>query len=425
MLWNLSLPLTIIVTGNSSTSTSSADCNFSSPSTMLCPSLRSGLDAARHNNTGRPPTLLFNGSHELGDGGRLEIDVPGMRFVGSPSAIVDGGGASAIAKIRADGVVVENVLWRNGNASEAGPYGSPLIVQANDVIFRGGGCDRMTGVNGGCIFFLHARARIENGATFSHCYAAGAGAGGGGGAIYNDGGLLTIADTIFRHCSAREGGGAIWTNEAVMTVSNTIFESNAANQGAAWFHYGTEGNVNFFNCTFRRNIAHDMGTGTWHAGVLFTDRLERFVVADSLFEENQGGCIYTFLGQSQLQLRNTKFIRNTNASHGAALANDGGTVTVRDCFFDQNSAIESGGVLFNLGPSTHGMPSMMHVENSTFTINNTAGGEGALVMNKAEGHVIITNHSVVLVNNASQGTPARLAKLFAHSVVDSVDVVVV
>ena len=419
---------TITVLSNTSASSSADDCHASSATHMLCPSLRAGLAAARRHGDDAV-TLILNGTHSLsvGGGGALAIDVPNLHLWGNPSAVIDGGGAASLALISAPDVVIENVLFCNANASAvADPRAAPIVASKDGFVFRGGGCADMAGVNGGCLFVLHAHARVE-GATFTNLYAAGEGAGGGGGAIYNDQGTLDISNATFRGCTAREGGGAIWTTMADMTVENSLFEGCVSNQGAAWFHYGVQGTVTFSRCTFRANRAYDfMRTGTWSGGTLFTDRLYNFAVTESHFEGNFGGCILTYLGQSRLDLRDSCFVNNSNASHGGAVANHGGIVSVSNCSFDGNSARESGGALFNLGPSSHGSPSVMVVAGSTFTVNNTAGinntAAGAMAMNKAGGNVTVTNHSVLIVDNPAQSTPEKLGQLFSGVTLESLDV---
>ena len=424
------MDLTITVFSNTSASSSANDCYASNCSAkhILCPSLRAGLASARQHGDAAV-TIIFNGTHSLslGADGALAIDIPNLHLRGNPSAAIDGGGAASLALISAPNVVVENVLFRNANASAVSdPRAAPIVVSKDGFVFRGGGCAEMAGVNGGCLFILHAHVHVV-GASFTNLYAAGEGAGGGGGAIYNDQGRLDISNATFRGCTAREGGGAIWTTMADMTVESSLFEGCTSNQGAAWFHYGVQGNVTFSRCTFRANHAYDfMHTGTWSGGVLFTDRLVNFAVSKSRFEGNFGGCILTFLGQSRLDLRDTYFVNNSNASHGGAVANHGGICMINNCTFDGNSARESGGALFNLGPSSHGSPSVLIVAGSTFTLNNTAGAnntaEGAIIMNKGGGNATVKSHSVLIVDDPAQSTPEKLAHLFSNVALQSLDV---
>ncbi|MCB0549084.1 MAG: gliding motility-associated C-terminal domain-containing protein [Phaeodactylibacter sp.] len=159
-------------------------------------------------------------------------------------------------------------------------------------------------------------------------------------------GNLVIRNCIFRNNYAT-GGGAIGMdgsgNGTIRAeIRNCLFEGNscslqAVSRGAAAFITGSVGATiepKFIGCTFRNNYSGDDG-GALALNVTSTVNLNRgssAVLIDScLFENNttsgnfgRGGAIWMLIGSntgSQNVIRNSRFLNNTAGGHGGAIFN--------------------------------------------------------------------------------------------------------
>lgn len=126
-----------------------------------------------------------------------------------------------------------------------------------------------------------------------------------GGAIYNNGGSLTLTNTIFINNNATSQGGAIYNvNGSNLNITNSIFDNNnAAVTGGAIDNYNVT-NMTIYNSVFSNNtapfgatIATENGTNTSIINCKFTNN-----IANSIFPRS-----------SILDLReNNSFIQGCN-----------------------------------------------------------------------------------------------------------------
>jgi len=158
--------------------------------------------------------------------------------------------------------------------------------------------------------------------TLNHLILTGGITNSAGGSIINSG-TLTINDSSFTNnntiavgTSASLGGGALFNNfNAIMTIDNTTFTGNVSpDRGGAIFNRAT---LTITNSTFTSNQANGTTTAT-----------------------DGGGAVYNYAG----------------------------TTTITDSDFQNNTAVNAGGALYNVSTNAS---NALNVSDSTFT-GNTA-----------------------------------------------------
>jgi hypothetical protein len=179
-----------------------------------------------------------------------------------------------------------------------------------------------------------------------------------GGGIFNDGGSLTVSDSILADNLALTGGGI--TNFGSLTVSNS---------------------------TLANNIADSKGGGIANFGVLS--------ISYSTLSGNSastGGAIYNFDGAILTVSYST--VRSNFAHFGGGIGINGGMVTLTNSTLTGNSAGVGAGVL-NL------FSGILSVSNCTFA-GNSAADEGGAIENDT-GAIATVDNSTVSVNSAARG----------------------
>ena len=295
-----------------------------------------------------------------------------------------------------------------GGAIALGSVSSTQIASITNTTFEG----NKSGTNGGAIGtrlgkngdnstaklsieaeFTGNEAELNGGAIYNTFYAGEKGvtvkgnftsntAGNNGGAIYNDGakdlkgndgGVMTVSDSIFTKNSSESFGGAIF-DKGELTVSDSTFSNNSSYSNGAITNFGRLTTVT--NSTFTSNTAEADGGAI---GIYKTA-----VVSDSVFtsnaagtddEANGGGAI--FVGQTgNATLTNVEFYGNTSGRHGGAIAArhfaNQGYLSIDTAIFDGNDATEEGGAIASI------YNGIIDIKDSTFT-NNTAGTNGGAI----------------------------------------------
>jgi len=177
------------------------------------------------------------------------------------------------------------------------------IAVSSGLALEGPGADLLTVSGGGTSPILFASATTNltiSGLTLAD----GAAPGQGGGAINNNGGTVTVSDTVFLRNTAFAGGAIENVGGGTMTIANSTFSGNSALPGGAISNYGAT--LAVVNSTFVGNSA---------------------VV---------GGAIYN-LSFATIRVTNSTFSGNTASEEGPALDNSGGlTITVENTLFANN-----------------------------------------------------------------------------------------
>ena len=188
-------------------------------------------------------------------------------------------------------------------------------------------------------------------------------------AVYNDRGVLTVEASRFF-----ENARAIESYSGRMQVSDSVFENNAmpARGGAAIQTLSNDiavvKNSRFIGNTSDRGI----GGAIQASGEL--------LVENSMFDGNtsgQGGALYT---RSNAYIDNSTFINNRSVVGGAVLSG-GPLLVITGSEFQQNSATESGGALYNYS-------SVVFLTDCQLLENQAESYHGGAVMNYSSTMII-------------------------------------
>lgn len=346
-------------------------------------------------NSDNGDIIFLNGGTYTGTGTEITIDkeitiIGGSSLTDSSFATLDANQKSRIFNVIADNVIIKNINFVNGSASEGGAvywngnYGT--LSDSNFNMNRGGkGCsvywngkngnltnsnfiNILGASNGGAIFWNGINGSVSY-SNFSNDMKPTYLASGYGGAIFweyggTDGSLF---ECNFVNITAAYGGAVRWVAQAG-NISDCNFTNNGGTYGGAVSFNSIKGTVD--NCNFMENTALAFG------GALHTDAGEVNVTSCTFFNNSanqQGGAFYTTSYKGIL--KNSTFINNSagvkKAATGAFI--DGGAImwdawygTVINCSFINNTADNRGGAIFNDG-------AQFSVINSSF-VNNSALG---------------------------------------------------
>ncbi|GEM_PF-7124599 len=240
--------------------------------------------------------------------------------------------------------------------------------------------------------------------------------GNGGGAINNNGGPMTVENSVFMGNTGGSGngngGGAIF-NKGTLTITDSQFNGNHAAVAGAIYNNGilildrTTFSSNYTTSQVGGAISNDVGGVGWAnpGNAAFHGRLR---VTDSTFTANttaggHGGAIYNAFS-NDVRVTSSTFDSNVAGvgccGQGGAIHNDSAGMYVTNSTFVNNHASVAGGAFrqFN-GGST--------IINSTFvgnSVTNAAGGGG---LYNFGGGVTLKN-SVVAGNTKEAATPNDL-----------------
>ena len=151
-----------------------------------------------------------------------------------------------------------------------------------------------------------------------------------GGALFNRGGTVNVANTVFSRNAASGAGGAIENFSGTVTVTNSTFVGNSSFAGGAIENAGGA-TLNITNSTFSGNSAFPGGAISNYASTA--------TITNSTFVGNSaivGGAIYN-LTFATIRVTNSTFSGNSaTGSQGAAFHNDGLTITVENSILAGN-----------------------------------------------------------------------------------------
>lgn len=196
-----------------------------------------------------------------------------------------------------------------------------------------------------------------------------------GGAIFNNSNsTATIVDSSFSGNTAGTLGGAIYNDGTVM-IAGSSFSANSATDGGAIFNAGT---MSISGSSFSNNT-----TVGGYGGAIYNATGGTTTIVDSSFSDNTasmgGGAIVNNLN-STATITGSSFSSNTAGNGGAIDNYDIATITGSS--FSGNNAFAYGGAIANNGT--------MAIAGSSFS-SNSAGSSGGAIYNT--GTVSITNNS--------------------------------
>ena len=236
---------------------------------------------------------------------------------------------------------------------------------AATTIINGGWIDRVLHVTG--VFTVNI-----SGLTITHGNSS-------GGGLRNDGGALTIADSVISDNNSGAAAGGVLNSGTLALVHSTIFDNNAGTDAGG---ISSSGVLTITTSTFDSNNAGADAGGIASSGVL--------TITNSTFTSNNagadGGGIFN---SGNVKIVNTTFYTN-NASSGGGIYSSGGVVTATTSAFSGNTAWTGGGIYDGGGVIT--------VTHSTIAENSASTGGGLFT----QFDVTIAN-STLSDNSASDG----------------------
>jgi hypothetical protein len=157
-------------------------------------------------------------------------------YGGTPAnTVIDGmsGGSSIINTTAGTTVVLDNLTFSNGTATDGGAvynYGNLFV---NSSVFRNCSATGPGYPHGGAIANNVSGTLAVDAGTFTGCSAM------YGGAINSWGTISSIANTTFVNCSASQHGGAISNVALLSSITTTTFANCSASNGGAIGNWGT------------------------------------------------------------------------------------------------------------------------------------------------------------------------------------------
>ena len=182
-----------------------------------------------------------------------------------------------------------------------------------------------------------------------------------GGGIYSDNyvGTTTIdACTLTRNSADQDGGGiySYQSGAGEVRINGGTFSNNSVrhDEGGGIYNYNSGGTVTITDCSFTTNSAYYYGGGIYNynsgsgsvtiTGCTFT--------TNSAFDDYGGGIYNENNGDGTVEITGGTFIGNFAYSGGGIYNQNYGsfgasTVTIGDCVFSGNSALDYGGGIYN------------------------------------------------------------------------------
>jgi len=208
----------------------------------------------------------------------------------------------------------------------------------------------------------------------------------GGAAVYSNG-VITITDSLFDRNlglgqdNKYKDGAALGIYSGTANLTDVEFTGNTGNYGGAIYAGG--GTSVLDNVNIHDNEGKSNGGGIHCRG--------NMTITNSQFEKNKGsngGAFYLYHGSDArtAAISATTFTGNTGSNGGAIYAAVNMTITIDGCVFDSNTAINSGGAIYNNGSIT---VTDSEFKTATDTIYNAAAGTltfgGNITLNAALG----------------------------------------
>ena len=279
----------------------------------------------------------------------LNLDMT-IRAAGDDPATISGGGTSRIFEIAAGA----NVELRGLN-----------LIDGNGTANNPAGSGRADGLGGA---ILNNGTLRVTGCTFS-----GNSARSWGGGIANQAGTITVRDSSFCRNQADSGGGI--NNNGTMTLTDSTFSGNAATRGygggissntaavsrctfvnnsaglaGGAMNFGGRFMITVSDCTMSGNTATDGGGIENGSGA--TTTIRGSIISDNTAAALGGGAANgNASGPGALTFIGCTFSGNSARVWGGGIANQAGTITVRDSSLCGNQA-QSGGGINNNGTMT-------------------------------------------------------------------------
>ncbi|MCR4881476.1 MAG: hypothetical protein K6A44_05945, partial [bacterium] len=228
-----------------------------------------------------------------------------------------------------------------------------------------------------------------------------------GGALYNKG-TLSIAKSVFANnvntnTGGDRGGSALFNEGSVTSISDSIFYENVGYQGGSlhnkkgssigtiekswfvsnkpdgdWGNYSSQGdalwndgNITTIDESYFINLRANSGGAIYNQSNGIIDYIQNSYFAN-IITSTHGAAIYN-VGRIE-NIIGSKFLNNyTNRenSHGGAIYNSGTITKIDNSYFEGNSVTKTGGAILNTG-------TISIISNSNFLNNSAPKGSGVI-----------------------------------------------
>ena len=319
----------------------------------------------------------------------------------------DGGGlyASGGATVQSDETLWDGNQGQNGGGvylSGSSFSGEDLTFYNNSAAGDGGGF----WAGAGSSLWLSKGSEINDGGT-ANPNTADNGAG-----IYAEGGSTVSLDdsTIQGNHAWERGGGVYLKGASTLTASNgseISFNQTygfAGIEGGGIYASGTGTTVTINGSLVKGNTAIKRGGGLYVGdGAAATIQGGSTVQDNSTLDFVDGGAgAFVSGADATLTVRDSAFSKNTTATDGGGILNDGGTVHLVEARLSENYAQGWGGGLYNLGGT-------VDAKVTTFYKNEAHGSNGGGLFSTGSGSIVDLDRSYFANNQAPAASGGGLA----------------
>lgn len=214
---------------------------------------------------------------------------------------------------------------------------------------------------------------------------------GGGGVRVISGGSADFDECLFADNSAGRGGGALVRGDSFATFFACTFDGNSGTAGGGAVRVDEGGEIIVTGSHFVANVSPDFAFGV--GGAVSADNAHAVTIDDCDFNDNlaiQGGAIDSRADSTAptLTITGSSFTGNTGFVYGGAITiRSPGVNTIDDCTFTDNSAASGGALRVYQGGSAS-------LSGSTISGNTAETGGGALL----ETGVLVVEESTFCAN---------------------------
>jgi CSLREA domain-containing protein len=291
-----------------------------------------------------------SGGHILSVDGEVTID-DALMLAGRANR------AGGAIEVIAGEVTISNADFSDNSTGPAPGNGGAIHVTADALttILNSDFISNVASAEGGAIWNSATGTMVLDGLLIRFNEARGDAVGQGGGGVFNDGGTLSVDDSILSQNAANGTGGSgghLLSVDGTVTVGTTTFEQGVAPRAGGAIEV-IEGVLNVVGSRFEGNVT---GEGPGNGGAIHVTGAVRSRIEDSGFlsnvAANEGGALWNS-ATGTMTILSAGFFDNESPSGGAVFSDGGATVigTLADGLasdFQEN--LSSDGVVVVEGP---------------------------------------------------------------------------
>ncbi len=269
-----------------------------------------------------------------------EADIVDCDFVGNTAASNGGGIHTHEATVSVEGGTV------SGNTAEFGAgvfTGDDSVVQMDGVTITGNDAD----ASGGGLYVDTGASPVLQDVDITSNTAGLNASDGRGGGIYATGAIVEVATSTLEGNSASLNGGGLWAESCDLDLTEVRIDGNSAgtSSGAGGGAIVGLSDAIFTSVTFENNVA--ASGGGLHVNQDANPNGALVLLDDVVFESNSaeggdgGGGLCTD-NSTDIELNDVVFLSNSSATSGGGAMLGGGTATMVNVLFEENTALGNG-----------------------------------------------------------------------------------